>query len=807
MIRNHITIAIRNLTRNKLFTVIHLAGLAIGLAACILILLYIQEEFRYVNYHTKGHRVFRVLRAGEDGHFRPNRSGALPPEMEQEFPEVEAAARLLDDWWIKVQHGDEVRSIDVALGDPSILEMFDIELLQGNRATVLNRPNTVVITRWVADAFFGEEDPIGKVFGEMVDESFSGEFIVTGVMEDMAPYATVAFDAITAFPSVESPPSFKAFFQTWNGGPFANYIMLREGVDAAQVEAWLPEFAARHLGKEAAAHVQYRLQPINRMRLYSEVDFGMAGTQWQPVGVNDPNPRQPRGIHRIHQLALVGLVILLIACFNFMNLATAQSARRAREVGVRKVLGARRSQLVRQFLVESVVLACAGAILAYVVASMALPEFNTMIQARLKLSIGVSLGVGLICLSAVVGLLAGSYPAFYLSLARPEETLKGGRGSLDGSAAGIRRSLVVVQFAVSSVLVFAAIIVYLQTRHMGKKDLGYDPSFLVNVPVGRYPVETSFEVMRRAFADHPTILSATASRPALGSWGNNGGIRRVVHPEGEAETEWQMQSYGIDEHFLKTYGMELVAGRNLRPRDVDRDALLLNETAVRQLGWKDPIGKRIDLENAMTGYVVGVVKDFHTQSLHNPVAPVVLHHWDQHTITARIHQSDVKGALAYLKETWGRFLPGGIRFEHWYVGRNLAMWYREDIQLRESCTLFSLLAVFVESLGLFGLASFAAEQRTKEIGIRKVLGATVASIAGMFSREFVRLAVIANLVAAPVAFYVMQNWLDNFPYRIGLTPVPFLLCVGATLTIAVLTVSYQSVKAGTADPVEALRNQ
>ena len=361
MFHNYLLIAVRNLRRNKLFTVIHLAGLSIGMAGCILILLYIQEEFRYANYHSKGDRVFRVLRGSEKagGSFVPNTSGAITPAMLRDFPEVEAAARLLDDWWFQVRHGDKGLELDVALGDAALLEMFDIELLQGDRATVLDRPNTVVITEGTAKAFFGDKDPIGKVL-TVKDDLFPGDFMITGVMQNMSRYATVAFDALTTFPSGESPQSFKNLFESWrktsDRRPFRNYIMLREGINAAQVEAKLPEFEVRHLGEEFASRIRYRLQPINRIRHYSEVDFGM--TAGHPWGANETHPRPPRGIHRIHRLALVGLVILLIACFNFMNLATAQSTRRAREVGLRKVVGAGRGQLVRQFLVEAVTGLC-----------------------------------------------------------------------------------------------------------------------------------------------------------------------------------------------------------------------------------------------------------------------------------------------------------------------------------------------------------------------------------------------------------------------------------------------------------------
>ena len=802
MFINHLAVALRNLRRNALLTFIHLAGLSIGLAAAILILLYIKEEFRYVHHHSLGHRVFRVLQDDPNEGFRPFRSGALPPAMQRAFPEVEAAARLLDDWWILVRHGEHEREIDVALGDPSLLEMFDIALVEGDRATVLDRPNTIVITRSVARAFFGAEDPVGKAL-TMADDSFAGEFIVTGIMENRARHAAVVFDGLTAFPSAESPGGLKERFEGWREGPFANYVMLREGADAAEVERRLPALLAMHLDAEIASQLELRLQPINRLRLYSEADYGMEGHH--PWGVGERHPRQPRGIDRINRIALVGTVLLLIACFNFMNLATAQSVRRAREVAMRKILGARRRQLIRQFLIESILLAGAAIVVGYGLAGLSLPHFNAMLLSRLSLDLDAGLGFSLVGLTLAVGLVAGSYPAFYLSLARPSVTLRTGVSSR-GGAAGLRKGLVVLQFAVSGILVFAALVVYLQTRHAGERDLAYEPADLVNLPVGRFPVDTSFEVMRQGFASHTAILAATASRPALGNFSNGGGLRRIARPDGRPDAEVTVQVYQIDEHFLETNRLRLAAGRNLRARDSDRESILLSETAARRLGWDDAIGKRLEIENGLMGTVVGVVKDFHTQSLHHAVAPVVMFHGDRHTVTVRINEAHVDRALAHLEATWRHFLPD-IRPEYGYVSRHLAFWYRGDVQLSDSCTLFSLLAIFVACLGLFGLATFSAEQRTKEIGIRKVLGATLASLAGTFSREFVSLVVVANLVAAPVAFYVMRMWLDNFAYRIALTPMLFLVCAATTLTIAILTVGVQSVKVGTSDPVGALRSE
>ncbi|NKB71584.1 MAG: FtsX-like permease family protein [Candidatus Latescibacteria bacterium] len=801
MWRNYLRMALRQWRRNKVFTAIHLAGLSIGMAGCILIFLFIEEEFRYVNYHAKGDRVFRVLRQSEMAgsgaqidYFAPS---ALGPAMQREFPQVEDTARLLDDWWIWTRHGDKELYIDVALGDAALLEMFDIPLLRGDRATVLARPNTAVITQRLAGDYFGDQDPIGQVI-TVADDKLGGDYVVTGLMGDMSPYAQVAFDFLTAHPSAETSQWFRDQFDLWETDsswrPFVSYIMLREGASAAQVEAHLADFEVRHLGAELAAKVDYRLQPVDRIRLYSEADYGLS------VG---------RGIEFVRRLALIGALLLLIACVNFMNLATAQSSRRAKEVGLRKVIGAGRRQLARQFLGEAVLLTGAALVLAYAMARLGLPFFNEFMQvnqaAPMTLEFGHSPGLGmlLVGLGLGVGVLAGSYPAFVLARFQPVQTLKGRLASKTG-APRLRQGLVVLQFAVSAVLLIAAAVVYQQGRHMNEKDLGYDKQLLVNLPLyGRVEVGTDAETVKRAFLDHPQVLGGTASWPPPGSF--NYVEYHAVRPQGEPEGAWEMQVIGIDGDFLETFGMELVAGRNLKSdRQGDSDAFLLNETAVRQLGWEDPIGKSFDWQGEKSGHVVGVVRDFHTESLYRPIEPLVMHHWAQLTLTLRLSGRDMPGTLEHLEATWQRFVPD-VPFEHWFLDRELARYYQGEAHLNKIFALFALLAVLVACLGLFGLASYAAEQRTKEIGVRKVLGATAAGIAALFSRDFVKLIALANLLAAPVAYYLMSQWLAHFPYRIDLSSGPFLWCGGATLVLAAATVGYQALKSAQANPVESLR--
>jgi putative ABC transport system permease protein len=806
MLRNYITVACRNLSRNKLLTAIHLVGLSLGMATCILVLLYIQQEFRLSSYHSKGDRVFRVLQSSKAGgdRFTVKTPAAITPAMLSDFAEVEGAARLLDDWWMKVRRGDKKATLDVAIGDAALLEMFDIELLQGDRATALAHPNSIVITEGVAALLFADVDPIGGIL-TVTDNLFAGDLIVTGIMQDPSLYATVAFDVLMSQPTTESPQHFKDWFESWGVTAFTNYIMLHENSDVAAVEARLPDLVASHLDAEQASLFNYRLQPVNRIRLYSEQDFGMVGQD--PWGVKT-SPRTPHGIQRIRRLALVGLIVLLIACFNFINLATAQSTRRAGEVGLRKVVGAGRGQLVRQFLGESVFLSMSALALALAMAWLALPSFNAFMQTDLELEAGPVFTLALFGLALLVGLLSGTYPAFVLSRFEPMTTSR--NRSTSRARGGVRSVLVVAQFSISAVLILMAISVHQQTQFMNQQDLGYDPSLLVGIPVGRYSKSASLETLRHDLGDHPSILSITASEPPLGT-NQEGGRRSVVRPEGEEQGKWEMQVFDIDDGFLETFGIDIIAGRNLQVEG-DGEAFLLNETAVRQLGWDreglgDAIGKRFEIDPRV-GHVVGVVADFHSQSLHHPIGALVMQQRGDwvYAITARMREDDVPGAFAHLEKVWVEHILD-IPFEWWYVDDHLKRGYLKDTQLKESTTLFSMLAVFIACLGLFGLATHTAVLRTKEVGVRKVLGASAAGIAAMLSVENAKLVLVANVVAWPAAYYFIGQWLEGFAYRIQLGLDVFLLGGAVTMLLALLTVSSQCVQSASRNPADLLRSE
>jgi putative ABC transport system permease protein len=794
MLIHYLRIAFRGFRHRKLFTFINATGIAIGMASCILIALFIQEQLRYDSFHTKGDRVYRIVRessmAGSGKKFQSGTSATIIPDMLGTFPEIEAGTRFFS---VKAQitYGDRQFFRDFCLVDASILEMFDFQMMKGDREAALNGPNKVIITEKAAKLFFAGEDPIGKII-TVNDYYLEGSYIVTGVLKDISNYSHVQFDFLTAHLPSDSSKFLKRLWNEWeltdSFRPFTNYIMLPEDYNSTKLEAKLPEFIGRHLPEKVADSVRYHLQPLNRIHLYSKIDYGL-------------ETETDTDILYIYQLGSIGILVLLIACVNFMSLATAQSAMSAREVGMRKVVGAGRLQLIIQFLSQSFLLTMIASILACGIAAYALPFFNefTGVELVVNLDNGLVLIVGLAGLVSIVGLIAGSYPAFFLSSFMPVETLKGTSSTKVGNAV-FRKALVVFQFAVSGALIISSIIIYHQTEFMKEKDVGYNKEQLIYMQIYHQKLSADKEVVKRTFLDHPNVLKATICHPALG-WNV---AYHVVRPEGEWEGEWEMQVLGIDEDFLDTFEIELISGRNLDrsiPTD-SQEAFLINETAARSLGWDEPIGKRMEWLPHKSGYVVGVVRDFHTQSLHSPIEPVLMHDWIHMTLAVRIRGENIPETLAHLEKQWLKFLPD-TPFYYEFVAGDWA--YESEIQLIKICTFFAALAVFVACLGLFGLTSYATERRTKEIGIRKVLGGTVYGLVVMLSIDFVKLVAIANVIAWPVAYYVMASWLQKFPYRIDLTVEPFVLCGALTLLVVLATVSYQTIRASLANPVDALR--
>ena len=798
MFKNYLTVAIRNLLRHRAYSLINILGLAVGMACCVLILLYVQDELSYDRHHENGDRIYRVLREQHvgSGSSPPSTgiSGAMAPALLNDFPEVEQAIRVMNSGAF-VRYEDKIFEQTICISEAPILDMFTFPLVEGDPKTALRDPSSILITQEMAGRFFGSENPIGKVITSD-DRYVGGSYKITGILKDIPENSTFRFDFLTA----TVPQRYiGGVWDQWRGGsgwrPFMAYVLLREGYAHRDLEAKLPGFMERYMGEEVRANNTYHLQQYTRIYLYSRADYGI------PFYGD---------IENVYIFSTVAFFILLIACINFMNLATARSANRAQEVGMRKVVGAYRTQLIGQFLGESVLLSFIALLLALCLVELVLPEFNSLVYKNLSLTAGGHTGLllGLPGIAVFVGFLAGSYPALFLSAFHPVEVLKG-KMRIGTTSAWLRKGLVVFQFSISALLIIGTIVVYRQLAYMSNKKLGFNKEHTVLMPI--FYRDRSLcarnDMVKNEFLQHPNVLKAAASH----SNGPLYGQLEAVRPEGALENEWQMQIVGVDEDFLDTYEIELLAGRNLS-RDIASDsteAFLLNETAVKQLGWTHPIGKQFEWQegdNLRRGRVVGVVKDFHNRSLRDKIPPVVICKWQPvfNTLSLRIRGEDIPATMDFLRAKWKELVPA-YPFEAFFMDQILERMYLPETRFGEITQIFSLLAVFVACLGLLGLASFTAQQRTREIGIRKALGASVPSVILLLSEEFLKLVLVANLIAWPLAYYGLDNWLQNFEYRVSLGTMAFVLSGVLTLAVALATVSYQAIRAATANPVDALK--
>ena len=794
MFPNYLKIALRNLMRTRILAD-QCTGIIGGRGVCVLIGLFIHDELRVDRFHKKSDRIYKLLREmRNDGGIRDmgfGTSGAAGPALKKDYSEIETVVRyMLDYSW--TTYKDRKFNQRFCLTDPDFLDVFDFELVIGDRATVLKEPLSILVTETAARRFFGDDNPIGKVL-TVDDRYMGGVYTITGVLKNVPRQSTMQFDIVCA--TVNTRWTRNVFEQwavdsTWR--PAQNYILLREGADATALEAKLPKFMARYMGDEIVKKSTYFLQPLERIYLYSRVDYGISSHS---------------DITYIYLFAIIGLFILLIACINFMNLSTARSARRAREVGLRKVVGAYRAQLIRQFLGETFLTALLAGILSLIIVKFSLPLLNNFAQKTIALE-GQTLWyaiAGLFILTVLVSVLAGGYPALFLSSFRPVMVLKG--TLVSGARSGrLRQILVVFQFAISTFLIAGTYTVYQQLNYVQNKNLGFDKNLMVMTwlfATDRRLTDDYLNI-KNEYLKHPNILKASASHSTMGY----GGQMDRVFPEGRGGEDWRMRVMGVDEAFLDTYNLELIAGRNFSMVADTSRAFILNETAVKRLGWTEPIGKAFGWSayNREKGIVIGVVKDFHNRSLHEVIRPVAIAMWQPkfNVLSLKIRGEDIEETLKYIGELWQKYIPEKP-FEYRFLDENLARSYMAEQRIGTLVTVFAGLAIVIACLGLFGLAAFTAEQRTKEIGIRKTLGATVPNIVRLLSREFVILVLLADLIAFPLAYWAMNEWLARFAYRIDLGALIFVSSGLLTMAIAIMTVSTQAIRAALTDPATALR--
>ena len=789
MFRNYIKVAVRNLLRHKAYSAINIAGLAIGMAACIVISLWVSFHLSFDNFQAKGERIYVIINkiaiTGKSPFYVQSVSGPVGPALKTDYPEIIDYTRFLP---LRVStplqcEGRKFNLESVCFTDQSFFDVFSFGLISGDPGSALSEPNNMVLTEKTAERIFGNEDPLGKA----VYLPEWGDYRITGVLRNVPANSVLQFNAL--IPIHKS----RLEWSDWpNNNALATYLLLDQEADPKALEKKFPEFLKKFLPNDD--NYVYYLQPLRDIHLHS-TNIGTQGCKTVDITY-------------IYIFPLVAFFILLIACINYMNLSTARSAGRAREVGLRKTVGASRFQLIRQFLSESVFQSMLALILAVSLVELALPAFNTSFGTRLSLVYPGNWLVlaGFVAVALGVGLLAGSYPAFFLSSFKPLAMLKGllHRGS---TGLALRRSLVVLQFGISIVLIVSTLLIARQLRYLQEKDMGFNREQVINVPIPG-GVRTKFDALRQELLSNPAVTGITASSEKLGvsPW------QQSVEFEGKNPNEkWMFNIKVVDPDYIPFYGLKIVDGRGFS-RDFGTDSILnayvINEALARKIGWDSPVGKRFKVWSAThDGTVIGVVKDFNYLSLKQKLEPIALTLLPQSrlsSVSIRIRPENTAATLKYIEDIWNRFEPD-LPFEYSFLDEEFAQLYEAERMLGRLSGIFSLLAVFIACLGLLGLISYAAESRTKEIGIRKVLGASVKDIVLLLSKEFIWLLCLATLIAWPVAWYFVNRWLQNFAYRIDLDWMTFLLGGVIALAIAALTVSYQAVKAATANPADALR--
>ena len=805
MLQNYIKTAIRNLLKRKGYSLINIVGLAIGMASCLIILMFVNDELNYDAFNEKADRIYRV--AGS--FFYGGRSfdiAVAPAPMAQvlidDFPEVENAVRFRQRGRYIFRYGENsYREMSVSYVDPSFFDIFNIPLIKGNPDTALNDPNTLILSRNTAQKYFGAEDPVGKTL-RLNDSS---DYMVTGVFEEIPGNSHFHFDVFVSMTSLEESKN-----KFWMSQNFQTYILLSQGADPAALEAKFPDMLIKYMGPQIETFMgksmeklaeenelrgEFYLQPLKDIHLHSDLIAEMEPTS---------------DVKYVYIFMAVGLFILIIASINYMNLSTARSAGRAREVGIRKVLGSFRSQLIRQFLTESMMLSLVSLVLALGLVRLALPFFNGLSGKALTMAhLGYpAMVVALVSVAIFVGILAGSYSAFFISAFQPVNVLKGHLKS--GVKTGwLRSGLVVFQFAASIILIIGTFVVYKQLHYIQNKKLGYEKEQVILLS-NTYLLGDQAETFKNQMLAYPQIVNASISDYLPVPSNNN---NSSVLPDGQRDSKkaTSMQNWIVDHDYISTLGMKIVAGRDFsREFSTDTKATIINQAAAKQFDWAQPVGRKIGRIVSNKGdielyEVIGVVEDFHFETLKETIGPLVMYLGNSNSnISFRVGTEDIAGTIGLLQKEWKKFLPYQP-FEYSFLDERFADMYESEQRIGRIFGVFAGFAIFIGCLGLFGLAAFTAEQRTKEIGIRKVLGATSPNIIQLMTREFVILIAVANVIAWPLAFWVMKGWLKDFSYRVSLNVWVFVGAGLLTLAIALLTVSYQAVKAALSDPATSLR--
>ena len=798
MIKNYFKTAWRNLAKNKTHSFINIAGLTIGLTCCLLIALYIQHELSFDKFEEKGNRIARVIMQysfdgsseSNEGNYTSVRVAAVFPKT---FPEVESAIKMTE--YSRVVRYDEKMfdEKNFMYADSNFFDIFSFRLLSGNIHDALSAPYDVILTESTAKRYFGNSDPVNKTLRVGTDSNL---YRVTGVMQDCPSNSQIQFDLLASFSSLGITADYADTY--WDAN-YTTYLLLRNKNAIGPLQAKLPAFMKKEMEGKGAT-VNFHLEPFNKIHLYSPYDSFV------------PN----NSITYIYILAAVALLILIIACFTYVNLSTARSLERAREVGVRKVIGALKNQLFWQFINESFLLSLIAVLLSLFLSALLLPSFNSLSNQQLQAQALFSLPFILFSISVaiIISFLAGIYPALILTKFQPVKVLK---GAFKNTASGqvLRKSLIVFQFAISVFLIVSTFIVQQQLYFIQHIKLGYDRDHVIVLPIDDKMVN-NLAVIKQQFRQNPDVLSVSACSNTPVQGGGGFSMRSALMPE---DKQMAVMADRVDEDYVTTVGLQMIAGRNFTSQDI-KDAsnddyqkniyhFILNESAAKQLGWtaQEAPGKKMFLGNERPGIVAGVVKDFHFESLHTPIKPFVLfpETWKRQLLV-KVSGAHLQQTISHLESSWKTLVPYRP-FEFHFLDEDYNKLYSSEIRLGTIMDLFAGIAIVLACLGLFGLSAYTVQQRFKEIGIRKVLGGSVSNIVITLSRDFILLTGIAIFIAIPAAWWASAKWLQGFSYRTSVTWNVFVIAALATILLAIITVSFQAIKAAIANPVKSLRTE
>ena len=794
MFKNYFKIAVRNLWRHKAFSFINILGLAVGLTACFLIYLYVSLETSYDNFHAKANRIYRVVtdtKTPSETIKQGITSAPLAINIKRDFPEVEDAVRLTQDGFLVRKGNVKFQEEGSVLADSTLFNVFDFQLVEGNKKTALTEPMSVILSQTAAKKYFGNTDPLGQqllLTGEGINAT------VTGVMKDIPQNSQIQasmFVSMSSFKQIYGQPSQDS---EWTNHQYYTYLLLKPNTNAKALEKKFPAFMEFHHGvqaKELQMQDYLSLEPLRDVYLKSKRNGFVTGS-----------------INNVYIFSIIAVFILLIACINFINLTTARSAERAKEVGIRKAIGAVKFQLAKQFIGESVIISLIAFVIAVLLCALALPLFNQLAAKQISNSIFNNHFhiPGLFILSAGIGIIAGFYPSLVLSSYKPVSVLKG-RFATGTKGLLLRKGLVVFQFTISIFLIAATIVVYTQLNYMRDQNLGFskDQEIIINTNFDK-----NKDAFKQSLAFIPGVLSSSFSSSVPGGW-NTSAYSHVQNKTGEMQKA-NIDLYFVDFDYIKQYDLKLSAGRAFSknfPTD-STQAMVINESAAKFLGYNSPqeaVGRNFD-QWGRKGKIIGVLKDFHYKSLQQTIQPLTMRFepWALNTISIKVSAANLPSTIKAIEKKWNQIIPYRP-FEYNFLDDYFNKQYKAEDNFGNLFFNFAVLAIFISCLGLLGLSSYSTLQRTKEIGVRKVLGASVSNIVNLLSIDFIKLVLIAFIIASPLAWFAMDKWLQDFAYQTNISWWIFALAAFASVLIAFVTISFQAIKAAIANPVKSLRTE